>query len=96
MTLLEELEYWMQRLTLELESRTAVRHIAALERLCSLFADKVRRDKSAPPGELPRRMRLSTDWIALQRRVQQVTRQGAPSRVVGQLRVIDGGRAKRS
>jgi hypothetical protein len=91
----EELQYWMQRLQLELHSKTAVRHIVALERLCEMFADKVRRDKWAPPSELPRRMKLSTDWLALQREAQKVTRQPGERRV-GALRVLQGGMSSRA
>lgn len=92
MKALEELEHWMGRLANALGAHARREHIEPLSRLCELFADKVRRDKDAPPSELPQRIRLSTDWIQLQRRAQQVTQQPAPVRTVGGLRVFDGGK----
>lgn len=96
MKAVEELEHWMGRLALELARRAPERgHVAALARLCELLADRVRRDKWAPPSELPQRMRLSTDWIELARRAKALTERPAPVRTVGGLRVFEGGRGKR-
>lgn len=88
---LDELEYWIERLALELRSSTAARHLVALERLCEIQADKIRRDKDAPRSELARRLRLSTEWTALQKRVRALTE---PEPKPWKPRVIQGGRAQ--
>lgn len=88
-TALDELSYWMQRLEFELRSGTAPRHIVALERLCGVFADKVSRDKRAPPSELPRRMALSTAWLDLQRKARAAI---GSAQQTGHLRLIRGGK----
>lgn len=94
---LDELEHWLQRLSLELKMGSEWRHVVAVARLCELFAHRVARDKYAPQGQLPRRMQLSTAWLDLQRQVQSRTpsaRPNPPAKRVGKLRVIQGGRAQ--
>jgi len=92
---MDELEHWMQRLTLDLKLGVERRHILATARLCEVFADKVSRDKRAPQAQLERRMALSMAWLDLQRRVNATApAQPNPSaRRVGNLRVITGGRS---
>lgn len=87
-TPLDELEHWMQLLQLELYRHAERRYLLAIARLCEVFADKVSRDKYAPPAQLSRRMKLSVAWLDLKRQVDG----NAPVKRPPRLRVIHGGR----
>ncbi len=72
------------------------RYLVAIGRLCEVFADKVSRDKRAPSSDLQRRLQLSVRWESAKRQLQPPPAKPNPTpRRVGNLRVIDGGRARR-
>jgi hypothetical protein len=96
---LDEMEHWLQLLTLEMLRGAERRYLVAIGRLCEVFADKVSRDKRAPSSDLERRMKLSVRWLSVKRQLEASVpgaTKGSPiARRVGGLRVIDGGRARR-
>lgn len=92
---LDELEHWLQALSLELLRGAERRYLVALGRLCEVFASNVSRDKRHP--DLQRRLKLSVQWRELQRKLDgtpQAKANPKARRARGGLRVIDGGRSR--
>lgn len=80
---LEELEYWLGVLDVDLRLGVDRRHVKATARLCVLLVEKLEQD--------PKLDRAAFERLA--RRLQDIQRQLQPvARQAGKFRVIDGAR----